>query len=78
MERVAKDVEAGDIFIINAERVASVMTEGDSTYLSWEGDGRAIDIVGSEEEVPDVLPWRCPSCRTPIVAIDWKHEEWRR
>lgn len=75
MERVARDVEAGDIFVISSERVASVMTEGGSTYLSWKGE-RQVDIVAEDDPVPDVLPWRCPQCRTPIVTSEWNSEEW--
>lgn len=74
MERAAKDAQAGDIFVIKSERIASAVTLGGSTFLSWRHGRRATDIVDPDDEIPNVLPWRCPSCQTPIVSLEWDSE----
>lgn len=72
MVKEVKEVEPGDIFVLDALRVESVMTEGGSTYISWKGDRRSMDVVGADEEAPDVIHWRCRGCGLPIVDEDWE------
>jgi hypothetical protein len=71
MTKVANEVEPGDIFILVAMRVKSVMTVGDSTYIEWMAGGRQIDVVGSDDHTPNIISHRCRGCGTPVVDEGW-------
>lgn len=68
MTRSARDVQAGDLFVIDMIRVASVMHEGGSTYISWEGGGRRIDVIPSDAPVPKIHPHSCPHCGNEFIT----------
>lgn len=68
MAREARSVEPGDLFVIGTVEVQSVMTEGNSTYIAWEGGDRPFDQLESDALVENIVPKKCPQCGYPFLG----------
>lgn len=69
----AKDAKAGDLFVMVALPIRSVMTEGTTTMLFW-GDQRAMDAIDSEADVT-VYPRACLNCGRVMVEKNEDEED---